>query len=106
MHQRGAPDSVVIHLRELPQRRIDQQLDLAGHDQIDRVGPAFVHLQHALRRYSPPAEIAFRSLRRQHAESHFVETPRELFDHLVSDNSLLLPWISEDFLQLGRRIVH
>src|SRR2546426_2961069 len=37
---------------ELPEGRVDQQLDLARHDQIDRVGPPFVHLGHSLGRHT------------------------------------------------------
>ena len=39
---------VVVLLRVLAERRVDQQLDVAVHDQVDAVRPALVHLEHAL----------------------------------------------------------
>src|SRR5947207_11860119 len=56
VHQRRTPDRVVVRLCELPEGRIDQQVRLARHDQVDRVGPPLVHFGHALGRHPPRSE--------------------------------------------------
>ena len=80
MHQRGAPDGVVVLLRELPERRVDQQVDLARHDQVDRVRATLVHLQHPLRRHAPSAEIPLRPFGRQDPKTHLVKAPHDRHD--------------------------
>ena len=48
MLERGAADGVVVLLGQLAERRVDEELDPIGHHEVDRVGPAFVDLEHPL----------------------------------------------------------
>jgi len=52
-------------------------MDIARHDQIDRVGTPLVYFHHSLRRHATAPEIALRSFRRQDPEPQLVEAPRD-----------------------------
>ena len=48
-------------------------MHLARNDQVDRIGPAFVHLQHPLGRYAASSQIPLGAFRRQNAKAQLVE---------------------------------
>ena len=75
--QRRPPDGVVVLLGELAERRVDEQLDLARHQQVDRVGPALVHLEHPLGGNAAGAEVPRGALGGEDPEAEPVEPPRD-----------------------------
>src|SRR2546422_520690 len=77
VHQRRPPDRVIVRLRELPEGRIDQQLDFARHDQIDRVGPPFVHFGHPLGRHTAGPQVPRGALGGRESKPQLVEPPRD-----------------------------
>src|SRR5579883_1144002 len=52
----GAPDGLLIEARGSAQWRINDQVQLRAFDQIDDIGPSFVHLINLLRREARGAE--------------------------------------------------
>src|SRR5207249_8490870 len=77
VHQRRAPDRVIVRLRELPEGRVDQELHVARHDQIDRVRPPFVDLGHSLGRHPAGSQVPRRALGGRETKPHLVEPPRD-----------------------------
>ena len=80
MHQRGAPDRIIVGLRELAEGRVNEQVDLARNDQVDRVGPSLVHLRHALGGNPARAQVLLRALGCENPEPHLVEPPHDRQD--------------------------
>src|SRR4051812_6245555 len=56
--ERGSPDRIIVLLRQLAERRIDQKLYLTGHQQINGIGTSLVHLEHPLSRNAASPEIS------------------------------------------------
>ena len=73
MLQGGAPDGVVVLLGELPERRIDQQLDAAGHEEVDGVGPSLIDLRHPCGRDATRPQVSGGTLGGQYLEAESVK---------------------------------
>ena len=63
--------------RVLAERRVQEQLHLAGDDAVEEVGPPLVHLEDPSARHAPRPEVLRRALRCEDVEAEFVEAPRD-----------------------------
>src|SRR3954447_11631871 len=75
MLQRGSADCIVVLLRQLSERRVDQQLNLPREQQIDRVGSAFIHLEHSLGWDATGPEIPGGAVGSENPKPERVEAP-------------------------------
>ena len=73
----GAANGVVVLLGELPQRGVDQELDVARDQEVDRVGPPLVDLEHLLRLDPLGAKVLGGPLGGEDLHPELRETPRD-----------------------------
>src|SRR6516225_4868178 len=65
----GSPDRFLVIERFAAERRVDDQIDFSGFDQVDDIGAAFVDLEHGLRLNPGGFESRSRATRGEQAKT-------------------------------------
>ena len=70
-------DGIVILLRQLTERGVDEQLYLSGDQKIDSVRTPLVNLEDPFRGYTAGAKVSRSTFGADHAKAKPMKTPRD-----------------------------